>query len=813
MVPNRILLGALALALGTAGASARQLTVAEALQAAGLERAVMGAPGAAPTAAFTVSTDGLNTVYVVNSADGFVVLAADDVAPAVLGYADSGTFDPNNIPPNMEAWLYSYSDCIAAAAGGGGEVLAAPADPSLKDIAPLAATRWNQGAPYYNYCPTVGDQRTYTGCVATAIAQVMKTYEWPKTGTGSNSYTWNNQTLSLDFEDITFDWANMTDTYNSNSTLKQQNAVAELMYACGIACYMNYGTGGSGASGVNLAVGLINYLGYDMSLEYLSRDYYTLPQWSRMLHQQLSTGHPLYYDGANATVGHAFVIDGYRSTDGFFHVNWGWGGMSDGYYSIVTLDPDSQGIGGSTDGYYSGQSAIFGLKPAQEGSQLAPVFVAEKILPETVSVARGEYAYVGGDASGFFSLSLGTVEAEIGIELTAAGAEPIYALYPETVEFDYGRGFRQFPVPTENIPVGTYTARPVARCNGRTVPFRTVVTEASDFTCQVTESTVTFTPRPYDIDLELVELKALSPIYRGKQCYVEATVKNNGPEYYGNLTVKFVNTKGSESSLGSVIVDLLQGQTTTVMAGGAIQGLTPTGTCYLRLYDENGNQIGADVPVQLEKAPAGTPNPVITAAHFPGLTGGESISNPAEVNAAEINISATLTVGEGYFTSPVRAYVFDIAGGSSLGYLSTPYVACSGTTPQTLAFSGDLSGALTEGRTYMVEFAYLDGNRYTLLAEPNIFFTVGDFSGIEAAPTGADFALFPNPATSAVALTAPAEISGAELYDLAGALRASYAEANDGRMSLDLSALAPGNYLLRVTTSSGDVRTLRLIKK
>lgn len=808
---TRLLIGALALTLGAGGATARQLTVAQALEAAGLST-TMATPGSA-SSTFTLSRDGLNTVYVVNSAAGFVILAADDVAPAILGYADNGNFDPNNIPPNMQAWLDDYSAYIATAAENGGRVISAPADPSLTDIAPIVSTRWNQGAPYYNMCPTVNGQRTYTGCVATAIAQVMNTYRHPATGTGTNSYTWNNQTLSLNFSDITFDWDNMADTYGSNSTPAEQNAVAELMYACGIACYMNYGTGGSGANGVNLAVGLINYLGYDASLKYLSRDYFTLPQWCRMLHEQLSTGHPLYYDGANANIGHAFVIDGYRSSDGFFHLNWGWGGMSDGYYSIITLDPDSQGIGGSTEGYYLGQSAIFGLKPAEEGSQIAPVFAAENILPASITVARGEYAELGSYASIFYSISLGTVEAEVGVELTAANAEPIYVFYPEAVEFDYGSGFRQLPVPTQDIPEGTYTGRPVARCNGETVPFLVEVGDVSHFTCTATESTITFSPIDRSPKLELVEMKALSPFFRGRQCYVEVSVKNSGFEYYGDLTLVFVNTKGKESTIGSAVVDLLTDDSATVNISGTIPGLTPTGTCYLRLYDGNHQQIGADMAVELEKAPDGTPAPQIVSAGFTGIAGGLTSSDPAIVDASQIKIEAGLNVGAGYYTSPIRAYVFELATGAYVDYLSTPYVACWGTETQTLNFAGDLSGVLSEGTTYIVAFAHLANNQYNIFDTPNLFFTAGDASGIEEV-TATNFGVFPNPATDAVTITAPAAITGADIFDIAGALRASYDGSDESdRLSINISNLATGNYLLRVTTTSGAVKTLRLIKK
>lgn len=819
MHTNRLLAGALALLIGAGIANARQLTVAEALNAAGIQTRTQ-APGVAasgiPTAALTLSQDGLNTVYVVNNAEGFVVLAADDVAPAVLGYSDNGSFEPGNIPSNMQAWLDDYSAYIASAATAGTRVVAAPADPSLTDIAPLVRTRWNQGAPYYNLCPTVDGLRTYTGCVATAIAQVLKTYEHPTTGTGTNSYTWNNQTLSFDFGATTFQWDKMTDTYDSSSSPEACQAVAELMYACGIACYMNYGTGGSGANGVNLSAGLIRYLGYDASLQYISRDYFTLPVWSRMLHDELSKGHPLYYDGANGAVGHAFVIDGYRASDGFFHVNWGWGGMSDGYFSIVTLDPDAQGIGGSTEGYYLGQSAIFNLKPAEEGSELALQFIAENILPEETSAPRNDAIYLGGGAnSGFYNTTLGTVEVEVGVELTAPGLEPQYAFYPETVELNYGYGFSAYPIVCEDIPTGTFTGRPVVRCEGKIVPFLIPVGQTTKFTVVSTDESVTFTPNLTEkAQLELVELKSLAPCFRGKTCFVEATVHNAGAEYYGTLNAYFLNTKGNSTTLGAGVVDILPNGDATIRVQGTLPAMTPLGTCHLRLTDDEGNIIGQDVPVTLEKVPDGTPDPSIRTVSFPGATGSGTDTDPYIVDASAVRVDADLYVGGGFFTSDIRAYIFaENASGSSL-FMQAPYVACWGTETQTLNFSGDLSGSLSENVMYALVFLYRNGREYNFMENaPTPCFKTGGTSGIEQVATAA-YGLFPNPALSDVTLTAPGAISGAEVFDLTGSLRQHILFGdNEGRVGMDVSQLAAGQYVVRLTTADGDVRTMRLIKK
>ena len=165
-------------------------------------------------------------------------------------------------------------------------------------VAPLlGGIKWDQGSPYNNLCPIINDstsERAATGCVATAMAQVMKYHSWPVSGTGSNTYTpnWFTTSLSVDFSKATYDWANMTDICNSSSTAIQKDAVATLMYHAGVSVNMMYGEYSS-ASSLNMAKALIGYFNYDSNIQSYYRDYYSKPEWEGLIKAELNAGRPV----------------------------------------------------------------------------------------------------------------------------------------------------------------------------------------------------------------------------------------------------------------------------------------------------------------------------------------------------------------------------------------------------------------------------------------------------------------------------------------------------------------------------------------
>ena len=347
---------------------------------------------------------GFPNLYIFNAEQGFVVMAADDCVQPILGYSLTGKFVAENMPENFRWWLQGYNNEIQSAidnktrassktakmwkelAEGKGNVAKA-----TNIVNPLIQTKWNQNKYYNDLCPAVSDGpngKAYTGCVATAMAQIMKFWNYPSTGIGSHSYTWNGQTLSANFGETTYDWNNMEDYYEYyyvNGTDQYANwlpepsaeeiaAVATLMYHCGVSVDMIYGgnsTGGSAAPNAYVANALKDYFNYKNTAQhkqksYNSTVYYTDAQWIAMLKTDLDASRPVQYGGQdpNGSGGHAFVCDGYNSDD-YFHFNWGWAGHYNGYFSINNLDTGANsGEAGAGNGVYTrDQEAVFGIEP------------------------------------------------------------------------------------------------------------------------------------------------------------------------------------------------------------------------------------------------------------------------------------------------------------------------------------------------------------------------------------------------------------------------------------------------------------------
>ena len=299
--------------------------------------------------------------------EGFIIVSGDDSLTELVGYSDSGSFDLDKIPDNMRSWLQSYSDYVKSVQDGESR----PTRRELGDVTtvvvrPFVTTAWNQSEPFNLMAPVDNNVRCVTGCVATAMAQVMKYYEWPERGEGSHSYTDSSgHSLSADFSQSVYDWGNMLDEYNSyydqNMNIVneyndvQADAVAKLMLDCGISVDMDYTLYSSGAVTANVATALEQYFNYTADLFY--RDNMPSEDFMGKLFEELDNRRPILFSGKSLSSGHAFVGDGYDSNN-FVHINWGWGGLSNGFFNVNYLDPDNLGIGGGTGAYQYSQFFI-----------------------------------------------------------------------------------------------------------------------------------------------------------------------------------------------------------------------------------------------------------------------------------------------------------------------------------------------------------------------------------------------------------------------------------------------------------------------
>ena len=325
--------------------------------------------------------------YVFNFANngGFVIAAGDDRVSPILGYSYEGSFDPQNVPVNMENWLKFYTKQINAVQASNIEMpVMHMSDGSKKPyrhtIPMLMTTKWNQTAPYYNDTPKYpGDyEHRPTGCVATAMAQVVYYHKWPQGETKAvPAYEFvddpglggDGQTKKVDaLPATTFDWDNMLDEYGYNADQKSKKAVAELMRYCGQIVNMGYHPWASGAYTFDIARGLRTYFGYDKGAKYIEHSGYTESQWEEIVYNELVNNRPVLYSGAAEAGGHQFVCDGYENE--YFHFNWGWGGVSDGYFKLNVLNPNQEGVVGGNDMDFSqDQSIVIGVQAPIEGSK------------------------------------------------------------------------------------------------------------------------------------------------------------------------------------------------------------------------------------------------------------------------------------------------------------------------------------------------------------------------------------------------------------------------------------------------------------
>lgn len=318
-------------------------------------------------------------VYLYNTTTGFVIVSGDDAAIPVIAYSTEGSLQPTNLPDGFIKWMDKVKREINFIRENhlvADEEIKAQWDDlnnnrfntSLTNaVNPLIATKWDQ-SPYYNaLCPydnTQGD-RTVTGCVATAMAQIMKYYNYPAQGTGSHSYNHSRYgTLSANFGAATYSWTSMPNSISSSNS-----AIATLMYHCGVSVDMDYNVGSQGGSGAYTSAlpgSYKNYFGYQATVQRVTRSSYSDANWIALMKAELDAARPIQYAGSGTHGGHSFVMDGYDNSNNF-HFNWGWSGSSDGYFAINALNPGSLGTGGGAGGFNNYQDAIIGIKPPAGG--------------------------------------------------------------------------------------------------------------------------------------------------------------------------------------------------------------------------------------------------------------------------------------------------------------------------------------------------------------------------------------------------------------------------------------------------------------
>ena len=563
-------------AMGT-GTWAQQVSQDEAMQRAIQFFAKPSSSGMkkAPRKAPRMKAAEVNEAYYIFNDEangGFIIVSGEERTPDILGYSNGGRFDAAKVPANMRAWLDGYKAQIKAAAASTMPTATSETYVSRTPIAPLLRTEWDQLSPYNLLCPMDNGKQCVTGCVATAMAQVMNYWQHPAqtTATIPNRVA---ERLNFTHPDIAagtaIDWANMPRAKWDATTEAQQKAVSELMLYCGMAVQMDYGANSSAANSQNVAPALSNYFGYDPGCQLVYRSNYE--DWLYIIYNELRQGHPVYYSGQSSSSGHAFVCDGYASED-YYHIDWGWGGDYNGFFRLQVMNPQGRGIGGgsSSDGYANRQGAILGCVPAGHTDTKAALACHSIATSQTTvqrSAATGNFPSVA-------------ITPRLFVTTHAAGIDYALALYQDDVQRSLLSSAtasarvgdilsKSFSVSiSEEVADGEYQIVPVCRKAGESTWQRCLDSDVIYVKAVVSGQTLTLTPMDYTTtpisDAKLV--CTVAPAITGTYHYTDKfsasfTIRNDGGDYAGPLCI--INST-TQDVLAEQSVSIAAGETKTV---------------------------------------------------------------------------------------------------------------------------------------------------------------------------------------------------------------------------------------------------------
>ncbi len=771
-----------------------------------------------------------NCFYVFNKGvkDGFIIVAADDcILTEVLGYCNYGEYDNNNLPTNFKWWLDQYQREIDYAIKNGLSTTST-IKPFATSVSPLLGNiAWNQGDPYNLLCPTLTNasgetERTVTGCVATATAQVMRYYKWPAQGTGSNSYTWEKggKTLTVDFSQSTYDWDNMTETYNSNSTTAEKNAVAKLMYDCGVSCNMEYNlssAGGSAASAIDQAKGLYNHFKYDAGMEHLSRNYYKLTDWNNIIKNEIDNRRPILYRGTGSGGGHAFIIDGYN-TSGHFHFNWGWGGNSDGYFVTTALNPGELGIGGGAGGYNYNQGMTIGVQPAK-----AQTIASTEITSDGITIS-------GNETNGFFisasrimnsNWQKSSFSIAYKFESTSNSSITYIPFFSSEMSLDsyYYFNPKSYAANTfaSYLSDGEYKVSIVIKpsTTGVWEEVPTLLGSAKYIYLTVANgvaSNVTYdqTSQP---NLSVVNYELNDKIYVNRVATISTTVKNSGAEYLGDMAIVFADANGNIlANSGLLMTDILEGETKELLFeysmisladGVSITSATP---CVMYLFGNASSEsifnIGKIGNTTLYPVGSGSPALAFT-------------KQPKVNSSTEDNVSITLgLINNGtIFKDAITFYTWDKDLDYSYCGGISQYAMIENMESKDITFSFPYNGIV--GHTYLVNIyannAIIKGNTASINYTCSFILQGGDETGVENVKTNVEMMVVNT--NNVLEITTEHAISQINIYNTAGVNVAHQDYNGDSNIeTISLESQPVGVYVIKVETTNG-TKTSKIVIK
>lgn len=530
---------------------------------------------------------------------GFVILSADDQKDVLVGYSDTGSIEPKKMPEALKVMI----------GNGRFEPLSSSAK---KAIAPMLTTKWNQGAPYNSAMPSGYGEQCLAGCVGLAMSQIVRFHRYPESPVGVADYYWAGgmRNYSVDFSEYVFDFDNMIDDcVEGNPTDVQIKAVSDLIYCCASAVCSDWGISVTTSDAYRVPGKMKAHFGYAENARLVNSNYFTASEWVDVLYSQLEKGLPVLISAnkSDGPIGHAFVCDGYDG-NGYFHINWGWGGQYDGYFNIMSLytyDPD---VDYSSDGFGTNQNAIINLYPQDK-----------TVMPDVVCTSDDFRLQMNDSGREFFVICRNRPEivqdVKFGVKLTStATGETIYVGNEGYVD---GDGWMQ-NIP-EEIESGEYKILPaIYACETET--WQDIYLELSkrkNMVISIAENQITL----LDINEEDISLKLLNPVYPEAifpymQFSASAELVN---ESQNDISVAVKIGICSKQDDGSFWVKNNYGASTNVKIGaGETRSLSLTCNdrvyyygdecylCFMQFVNDRWVPIGEPVYVPVEEYSAGT---------------------------------------------------------------------------------------------------------------------------------------------------------------------------------------------------------------
>ncbi|HET9571714.1 MAG TPA: thiol protease/hemagglutinin PrtT [Bacteroidales bacterium] len=529
-------------------------------------------------------------IYNIGDNQGFVIVSGEDATKTILGYADEGSFQTDQMPQNINNWLNFYRQEIEAVRSASASTiseLVSTAVTGTTVVAPLLGTiKWNQTQPYNLLCPldTKTKSRTLAGCVAIAMAQIMKYHNWPLTGTGTHTYTDSTYGVqSVDFSKTNYDWNNMLGTYGTSATTQQINAVSTLVYHCGVAVNMAYSLTGSSSNNVDAAKAFVNYFGYDTELQRYDRLYYSELEWETLIKKELNLSRPVFFTARNESGGHAFVCDGYDSNS-MFHINWGWGGYANGYFELSSLASGNPGLVGATGGYCYDQSILANIHKADGINQSTNQIVIHN-TPLTSSTKS-----VGNIATSSFSVSYNilnygtnSVNVKYGVGFVKNGSNTLIKLVENPYYYSMGSNNyfisdRSFSItnPTTLSTAGIYRLYPIYMpkdsLNWSIIRGTDSLSNCLIVTVANNKSATILSPSPNVALLLSDTLTPISPLYQNKTVQVDLTIQNSGKEFFSYVRLGLISATdpANRTYICETRICCLTGETKTFRLSGIV---------------------------------------------------------------------------------------------------------------------------------------------------------------------------------------------------------------------------------------------------